>query len=297
MELIRGLVVEREAQFIGVYQLDEKKVYRGVPRGKVRKSDKIWAGDYVYGTLTEDGIFAIEKREERKNLLVRPKIANVDRVIVVVTLKEPDFQNYLLDNLLVTYAKEGISTVIVFNKIDLLSQEDFDKLKQWEEIYKKVGYDILKVSAVAGEGIGELISYLQGEICVLAGPSGVGKSALLSRITGVELKSGQISRKTKKGKHTSRGVKLIPFGNNSFVGDSPGFSKVEASLWIEKREIKNYFPEFQGYSCRFPDCTHTTEPDCGVKEAVKKGEIACARYKSYLKMQKIFLEELKEWCD
>jgi ribosome biogenesis GTPase len=284
MELLKGLVVEREAQLIGVYVFENQKVYRGIPRGKVKKSEKIWAGDYVYGTLTEDEQFTIEKLEERKNLLIRPKIANVDRAIVVVTLKEPEFQSYLLDNLLVIYEKEGVGIVIVFNKIDLLSEEEFDELKKWEEIYRKAGYEVLKVSAVTGEGIEKLITFLEGEICIFAGPSGVGKSALLSKITGVELKSGELSRKTKRGKHTSRGVKLIPFGKNSFVGDSPGFSKVEATSLMDKKEIKDYFPEYQQYECRFPDCTHTTEPDCGVKEAVNNGEIPLTRYQNYLKM-------------
>jgi len=281
---LRGLVVEREAQLIGVYVFSEERVLRGIPLGKVRRNEKVCAGDYVYGYITQDEQFVIERLAPRKNFLSRPRIANVDRAIVVVTLKEPEFQSYLLDNLLVIYEKEGVGIVIVFNKIDLLTKEDFERLKYWEEVYEGAGYPVLKTSAVTEEGIKELIEFLEGEICIFAGPSGVGKSALLSKITGVELKCGELSRKTKRGRHTSRGVKLIPFGKGSFVGDSPGFSKVEASSIIDKKEIKDYFPEFYRYECRFPDCTHTIEPDCGVREAFKKGEIPESRYKNYLKM-------------
>ena len=137
MELIKGLVIEREAQLIKV--LTEKgEELRGVPRGKLKKQEKVWAGDWVWGFITEDGLFAIEKLEERKNLLIRPKIANVDRAIIVVTIKDPEFQNFFLDNLLVIYEKEGVDSVVVFNKIDLLNTpEDKKELLRWKQIYEK----------------------------------------------------------------------------------------------------------------------------------------------------------------
>ncbi|NPA40177.1 MAG: ribosome small subunit-dependent GTPase A [Thermodesulfobacteria bacterium] len=284
MEELKGLVVEREAQLIGVYVFAKDEIYRGIPLGKIRKSEKVWAGDYVYGHITEDDQFAITSIAPRKNFLIRPKIANVDRAIVVMTIIEPEFQSYLLDNLLVIYEKEGVGIVIVFNKLDLWGEEEKKEFEFWKGVYEKAGYPVLKVSAVTGEGIEDLVNFLEGEICIFAGPSGVGKSALLSKITGVELKCGELSRKTRRGRHTSRGVKLIPFGKGSFVGDSPGFSKVEASSIVDKREIKDYFPEFYKYECRFPNCTHTNEPDCGVREAFERGEIPESRYKNYLKM-------------
>jgi len=287
----RGLVVEREAQLIGVYVFSRDEVLRGIPLGRVRKNEKVCAGDYVYGYVSEDKNFVIEKIAPRKNFLIRPKIANVDRAIIVFTFKEPEFQSYLLDNLLVIYEKEGVGIVVVFNKLDLLTQEEREELSYWKKVYEGAGYPVVFTSAITGEGIESLVELLEGEICIFAGPSGVGKSALLSKITGVELKCGELSKKTKRGRHTSRGVKLIPFGKGSFVGDSPGFSKVEASSIVDKREIKDYFPEFHRYFCRFPDCTHTNEPDCGVKEAFKKGEIPPSRYKNYLKMIGAFIKE------
>ncbi len=292
----KGLVVEREAQLIGVFLLDEKKKYRGIPRGKIKKKTKIYAGDYVLGEVVDLETFAIEKIEERKNVLIRPPIANVDTAIIVETIKQPDFNNFFLDNLLIVYERVEVEPVIVFNKIDLLDDEGKRDLEKWTGIYKNAGYEVIHVSAATGEGIEKIKEFVKGQICILSGPSGVGKSSILSKLTGVELKIGEVSEKLRRGKHTTTGVKLIPFGENSWIGDAPGFSRVDALSFVKKNEIKNYFREFLRYTCKFPDCTHTKEPDCGVKEAVKKGEISCERYKSYLKMIRVFIEDLKELC-
>ena len=292
----RGLVIEREAQLIGVFLLEEKKKYRGIPRGKIKKKAKIYAGDYVLGEIVDSETFVIEGIEERKNVLIRPPIANVDTAIIVETIKNPDFNNFFLDNLLVVYGRVDVEPVIVFNKIDLLDEDGIKELEKWESIYKNAGYEVIKVSAETGEGIEKIKEFVKGQICILAGPSGVGKSSILSKLTGIQLKIGEVSEKLKRGKHTTTGVKLIPFGENSFIGDAPGFSRVDALSFVKKNEIKNYFREFLRYRCKFPDCTHTKEPGCKVKEAVKNGEISCERYKSYLKMIKTFVEDLKDIC-
>ena len=292
----RGLVVERAGQKIGVYLFDDKKVYRGIPLGKIRKKTKIYAGDYVKGRIVGPEEFAIEEVEERKSLLIRPPVANVDRVVIVETIEHPPFQNYLLDNLLVVYDYLGLDTVIVFNKIDLLSEEGKEKLQKWERIYTDARYDVLKVSAKTGEGIEELKNYLKGQICILAGPSGVGKSSILSALTGLQLRTQEVSEKTERGRHTTTGVHLIPFGENSFVGDTPGFSKVEALQFMPKEEVRLHFPEFLRYKCKFSNCMHLNEEGCAVREALKRGEISCERYKSYPKMIKEYVDWFKEVC-
>ena len=292
----KGIVVDREAQMIGVYIPDKDKTYRGIPRKKVLKKTKIYAGDYVLGNIVDENTFAIEDVEERKNLLVRPPVANVDIAIIVMSIKNPDFDSFLLDNLLVVYEYMEVEPVIVFNKIDTLSEEDRIELEKWEKVYKDAGYSVLKVSAETGEGIEKLKDFLKGSICVLAGPSGVGKSSILSRLLGVSLETREVSEKTGRGRHTTTGVRLFRFGRNSFVGDAPGFSKVDALLFVEKNKVKEYFREFLRYPCKYPNCTHTNEPECGVKEAVKRGEISCERYKNYLKIIKVYLEEIKQLC-
>ncbi len=280
----KGLVIDREAQMIGVYLFEDKKVYRGIPRKKIIKKTKIYAGDYVLGNVIDSETFAIESVEERKNFLVRPPVANVDKVIIVFTLKKPDFDSFLLDNLLVVYEYLGAEPVIVFNKIDLLNDDERKELKRWKDIYINAGYDFIPVSAITGEGIDTLKEHIKGNISVFAGPSGVGKSSILSALTGIELKVSQISEKTERGRHTTTGVRLYRFNENSFIGDTPGFSSVDALYFMEKREVKNYFREFLRYRCRFSNCTHTDEPGCLVKEAVKKGEISKETYENYLKI-------------
>ncbi|NPA52525.1 MAG: ribosome small subunit-dependent GTPase A [Aquificae bacterium] len=292
----KGLVVDREAQMIGVYLPDTGKTYRGIPRGNIKKKTKIYAGDYVYGFLEDEKNFVIEQIEDRKNILIRPPISNVDTVIIVETFKQPDFDSFFLDNLLVVYERVQVEPIIVFNKVDLLSQQELKKLEEWTKIYAKVGYQVIWVSAKSGEGIQKLKDFVKGQICILAGLSGVGKSSILSKLTGTKLEIGEISKKLKRGKHTTTGVKLIPFGKNSFVGDAPGFSKVNALEFVKKDQIKNYFREFLNYRCKYPNCSHTKEPYCAVKLAVEKGEISCHRYKNYLKITKSFVEDLKHIC-
>ncbi len=292
----RGLVVDREAQMIGVYLFDQERVYRGIPRKKVIKKTKIYAGDFVLGNIVDPETFAIEQVEERKNFLVRPPVANVDKVLVVVTIKMPEFDSFLLDNLLVVYEHLQADPVIIFNKIDLLEDKEIQKLKRWTDIYKNAGYDVLHVSAEKNIGIEKLKTYLEGSISVLAGPSGVGKSSILSKLIGVQLETRQVSEKTERGRHTTTGVKLFRFGKNSFIGDTPGFSSVDALYFVDRKDVRLYFREFLDYRCRFPDCTHTREPDCAVRQAVKNGDIACERYKNYLKIIQEDLSLLEDIC-
>ncbi|WP_457600667.1 ribosome small subunit-dependent GTPase A [Hydrogenivirga sp.] len=292
----KGLIVEKVAQLLRVYVPALEKSFRGIPRGKLIKRTRIYAGDRVIGRVIDAETFAIEDVEERKNVLIRPPIANVDRVICVTTLRKPDFDNYLLDSLLVVYDHVGCEPVIVFNKVDLLDEEGRSELTRWSNIYSSAGYDVVHVSASTGEGLDEVVQLVEGEICILAGPSGVGKSSILRALTGEELRTGEVSEKTERGRHTTTGVKLIPFGSNSFIGDTPGFSRVEVLQFVRKRDVRNYFREFLRYECRYPDCTHVREPGCAVREALERGEISCERYKSYLKMLKEYVPELKEIC-
>ncbi|WP_297492910.1 ribosome small subunit-dependent GTPase A [Persephonella sp.] len=292
----RGLVVDREAQMIGVYLFEQERIYRGIPRKKVIKKTKIYAGDYVLGNIVDPETFAIEQVEERKNFLVRPPVANVDKVLVVVTIKMPEFDSFLLDNLLVVYEHLQTDPVIIFNKIDLLEDKEIQKLKRWTDIYKNAGYDLLHVSAEKNIGVEKLKSYLEGSISVLAGPSGVGKSSILSKLIGVQLETRQVSEKTERGRHTTTGVRLFRFGKNSFIGDTPGFSSVDALYFVDKKDVRLYFREFLDYKCRFPNCTHTREPDCAVRQAVKNGKIACERYKNYLKIIQEDLSLLENLC-
>jgi ribosome biogenesis GTPase len=291
--MVEGIVLERAGQKITVFLPEEGKSYRGIPLGKVRKKEKVFAGDRVLGRVVDTQTFAIEEVKERKNLLVRPPIANVDKVVVVSTLKNPPFNNYLLDNLLVVYDHLGLEQLLLFNKVDLLEKEEREELERWKKIYGGAGYKVIEASAQTGQGLDELKEELKGVTSIFAGASGVGKSSLISALTGAPLRTGQVSRKSERGRHTTREVRLIPF-EGGFIGDAPGFSRVEALNFMEREEVRLHFPEFLRYQCKFSDCLHLEEEGCQVREAVRRGEIPCVRYKSYLKMLKEFVTWLGE---
>ncbi len=289
---MKALVTYRSANSSKVTTMEESRTFDAVLPKKLKKS-RLFAGDFVEGKIVGDK-FVIEAIKPRKNLLVRPPVANVDSALIVVSMKEPDFDNYLLDNFLAVYEYKGLEPVIVFNKTDLL--KDKKELKKWMDIYQKAGYIALAASAFDEESLKGLKNFIKGHISIVAGPSGVGKSSILSRLLGKELKTGQVSQKLGRGRHTTTHITLYPFGENSFIADTPGFSRVEATYFMDKKDVRLYFKEFLPYGCKYHDCTHTNEPGCKVKEAVKRGEISCERFKSYLKIMGYYWDELNRIC-
>ena len=281
---MQGIVTYRSAAASKVTLLDSLQTYPSILPKKLKKH-KLYAGDYVSGQLVGDQ-FVIEEIQKRKKLLVRPPVANVDSVFVVMAMREPEFDSYLLDNFLAVFEYYAIEPIIIFNKIDLL--ESLDTLHHWQKIYEDIGYKTLAMSIHSD--IEPLKTFING-ITIVAGPSGAGKSTMLSRLLGIELKIGEVNHKLKRGRHTTTAITLYPF-DSSFVADTPGFSKVEATFFMEPKEVHRYFKEFSLFSCKYPDCTHTNEPECGVKEAVLNGEIACERFKNYLKIVHYFWKEL-----
>ncbi|BCD61301.1 ribosome biogenesis GTPase / thiamine phosphate phosphatase [Nitratiruptor sp. YY08-26] len=288
----KALITYRSAAASRVTLLDSLKTYPSILRKKIKKQ-KLYAGDFVEGEIMGDQ-FVIEKIEPRKNLLVRPPVANVDNVLIVMAMRSPDFDSYLLDNFLAVYEYKKIEPIIIFNKIDLL--EDKSELETWIDLYQNIGYEVVALSAMQEDGIQKIKKYIQDDITIVAGPSGAGKSTLLSKLLEIDLKTGEVNHKLGRGRHTTTAVTLYPFNHNSFIADTPGFSKVEATYFMDKREVHRYFREFLCYHCKFPDCTHTNEPGCAVKEAVKKGEISCSRFKNYLKIMQFFWKEFDTIC-
>ena len=286
----KGLVTYRSANASRV-TMENGESYPAILRKKLKKH-KLYAGDRVEGEVVGDQ-FVIEKIEERKNLLTRPPVANVDNVLVVMAIKDPDFDNFLLDNLLSVYEYKGIEPIVILNKADLADPKE---LAKWQELYRSIGYETIAVSAKNEEGIERIKNYIQGDITILAGPSGVGKSTLLSRLLGIPIKTGEVSQKLKRGRHTTTAITLYPLDHGSYIADTPGFGKVEATYFMDKKDVRLYFKEFGKYRCKYPDCTHTNEPGCEVKEALKRGEISCERFKSYLKIMGYYWDELERIC-
>lgn len=225
----------------------------------------------------------------RKNQLIRPAAANVDQALVIFAVRQPDPNYGLLDRFLIAMEQQDIPVVICFNKQDLAEQHELRKLY---ETYAGCGYRVLMASAANEEGIGEIRKLLEGRTTVVAGPSGVGKSSITNLLQEeVSMETGEISKKLKRGKHTTRHAQLLTIGINTYLMDTPGFSSLFVD-GMEKEELRQFFPELRDYEgkCRFQGCAHVHEPDCKVKEAVKAGRISRERYESYVNLY----EELKE---
>ena len=213
----------------------------------------------------------------RKSALIRPAAANADQAVMIFAVKRPELSTGLLDRFLINMEKQELDTIIVFSKIDL------DNPERLMEIYSSAGYKTLRISNKTGEGIGELKELLAGKISVLSGPSGVGKSSLINSLLEDDYaETGELSGKIGRGRNTTRHTEMIPLGKDTFIMDTPGYSSIEV-LWEDCSEIENGFREMRPYlgKCRFSGCSHISEPDCAVKEAVNRGDISEERYNSY----------------
>lgn len=263
-------------------------------RGRIKRNKgAVVTGDYVEYQMLEDGTGVIESCLPRRTLLKRPAVANIDQVLITFAARQPDLNQLLLNRFLVLAEWSGIPEIVIcINKCDLL-EEKADFLQD----YVQAGYKLLMVSAQEGQGIQELKNLLTGRVTVFAGPSGVGKSSLLNVVdSNLELATGKISDKIKRGKHTTRAACLLPLPGGGTVVDTPGFSAAELEN-IDKAQLAHYFPEFRPYieKCYYNTCTHSHEPDCAVKEAVAAGAICQARYEAYLNILQTINERKKAY--
>ena len=291
--MIEGIITKGIGGFYYVKTKD--KLYETRARGLFRE-EKITplVGDKVLIRINEDGSGYVEEIKPRKTKLLRPPVANVDQVIIVMSLKSPSINLWLLDRFLVMAEFEGIENIVIaLSKVDLVENEEVKKIK---EIYELAKYKFIEISNLENIGIDQIKNVLNNHITVFAGPSGVGKSTLLNSIDkSLELETGSVSQKTERGKHTTRHSEVFHTEDNTYVIDTPGFS----TLYIDdmnKDEIKDYFIEFLRYEpeCKFTGCSHINEPVCGVKEALTRGDISQLRYGNYVEMYNE-LKEQRRW--
>ena len=291
--MIEGVLLKGYGGFYYVYAEDQ--VWECSLRGRFRVKDQDFLpGDRVRILPVEEAKATIEAVDPRRNALIRPTIANVDQALLVFAMTSPKPDLNLLDRLLIQVTDAGIKPILVFTKLDKFKEAALTTGTHEHaitDVYRKIGYTVFEVSNETGEGIEEVGARLTDKISVLAGPSGAGKSSFFNALSpGKKLKTGELSVKSKRGKHTTRHVELMVCAGG-LVADTPGFS----SLFLppmKRVELAECFPEFvqRRRQCRFNSCIHDKEPNCAIKEALENGEIAPFRYEHYL----IFLKEVIE---
>jgi ribosome biogenesis GTPase len=295
-----GTVLEREGSAYRV-GTDGTEV-RAVLRGKVKlDTPKVVVGDVVRLEAEPGGeLHAIVGIEPRRTVLerrvpegrgVRPIAANIDQVFVVIATRSPDPIPQLIDRLLVLAEADGIAAAVVLNKVDL------DPGTAIAERCRRSGYPVHPTSVKTGEGVESLKAAMMGKASVVTGPSGVGKSSLLNAIQpGLQLRTGEVSRRIRRGRNITVSSVMIPLGGGGYLVDTPGFSEV--GMWgVDPRSLPDCFPDFRPFlgDCRYADCRHRTEPGCRVREALDGGAIAPDRYQSYLALLQELEEEPREW--
>lgn len=262
----------------GIYECKAKGIFR-------QQKMKPLVGDDV-----EIDIISEEKRTgnvaailPRKNALIRPAVANVDQALLIFAAASPNPNFNLLDRFLVMMGRQDVPVILCFNKCDLITEEQKQEIAA---IYEASGCKILFVSAKKELGLKELQEILEGKTTTVAGPSGVGKSSLINLLAPEAcMETGEISKKIERGRHTTRHAELIQLKGDGYIMDTPGFS----SLYLpemEKEELQDCYPEFAAFEpyCRFQGCSHISEPDCGVKEALSEGKIHLVRYENYCQL-------------
>lgn len=290
-----------------ILQTEEGEVYTARIRGKFRldkiqHTNPISVGDFVDFELDDDNLALITKIHERKNYIIRRSVnlskrshiiaANIDKAFLVITLDNPKTSLGFIDRFLVTSEAYQIPVILLFNKMDAYDENDLEEVEFYKEIYEKIGYETLKISAQSGLNIEELKSRLKKITSVFAGHSGVGKSTLMNVLDPeLDIKTAVVSNFNQKGQHTTTFAEMHEWPFGGYCIDTPGIKEF-GLVEMDKEEIQNYFPEIfeMKSNCRFDNCIHLNEPQCAVINAVESGEIAESRYTNYL----IFMEELEQ---
>jgi len=292
---LKGLVIKNTGSWYTVRtddgQLLDCKVKGNFRLRGIRSTNPVAVGDRV---SVSEGNF-ITEIEDRRNYIIRKSInlskqshiiaANVDQTLLVVTVSRPQTSTTFIDRFLASAEAYRVPVVLIFNKTDLLDDDERHYQQMLIHLYETVGYECRAISAETGEGVDALLPMLQGKITLLSGNSGVGKSTLINRLVpGVNLRTAEISDAHQTGQHTTTFSEMITLGDGYLI-DTPGI-KGFGTFDIEPEELTSYFREIFRFSqdCRFSNCTHTHEPGCAVLKALEDHYIAQSRYQSYLSM-------------
>ena len=285
---MEGLIIKGIGGFY--YVKTEEGLIEAKGRGIFKKDGTtLCVGDLVEVDIIspEDKKGVINRIMPRKNCFIRPPIANIDVFAVVFAAKVPAPNFPVIDRFLVNAERHNVDPVICINKMDLVSSKELEELKA---VYDGA-YKVIQMSTKTGEGVEDLLTLIKDKKTALAGPSVVGKSSILNMLhPEANMETGDVSRKTMRGKHTTRHVEIFEIEQGGMIFDTPGFTSFEIGD-MEPSELKHFYPEFERLDgrCRYDDCNHLKEPDCAIKAAVKSGKINHRRYQSYV----YNMEELK----
>lgn len=286
---MEGLLIRAVSSFYYVASGD--RVYECKARGAFRKSGiSPVVGDRVEIELTDNDKGVINAVLPRKNLLRRPIVANLDKLFIVSSYTTPSPDLLMIDRLVLSAAVNDIKPVIVFNKSDM------GDMSRFADIYRRSGFSAYVVSATEDIGIKELKTESENCICAFAGNSGVGKSSIINALFASDIaKTGEVSRRLGRGKHTTRQTEIFALGNSFFV-DTPGFAAIGFEKVDESFDLLKGFPDFSDHigGCRYSTCSHTCEPGCSLIEAVNDGRVQKSRYQSYLTFYNE-LKSIKKW--
>ena len=253
--------------------LVDNTIYHAKARGKFRNINLTpLVGDNVVIDTAKSYIMDILPRQ---NCLDRPRVSNVDIALIITSCKEPNISLNLLDKEITSIVLNNIEPVLVFTKSDLLNDKELEEINHIKEYYHKIGYQVF-----FNKDLKDIEDYLANKVIVVTGQTGSGKSTFINKLGNLNIETNSISHALGRGKHTTRHAEIYHINNINII-DTPGFSSLDISKYT-KKEIADSFIEFNNYQCRFKDCLHNKEIDCGVKEALNSGLILQSRYDNYL---------------
>ena len=297
---MKGLVIKNTGSWYTVRTDDgstiESKIKGNFRLKGIRSTNPVAVGDHVEIVTNQEGTAFITAIDDRRNYIIRKSqnlskqshilAANVDQAFLIVTVSHPQTSTTFIDRFLASAEAYSVPVVLVFNKCDILSDNERHYQKMMMELYRTIGYDCFEITAKSGEGVDELRKILPGKITLLSGNSGVGKSTLINQILpGANLRTAEISDAHDTGMHTTTFSEMLEIPGGGYIIDTPGI-KGFGTFDMEPTELTSYFREIFNFSkdCRFNNCTHTHEPGCAVLKAVEEHYISASRYQSYLSM-------------